>query len=174
MKEKVAWEGVGDRYKRIQKTFDKRDNCERKISGIGGEVGEMDELLMDMRQARDDIFAQKACEKTAQRERHDEKDRIGKELVASDSKYKKEELQSASVDDKMRSARQKVKAKRFRGDSSMDMDVFSLYLRDANLARVELYREFLQFERECSEADRSGHDRKREERCEEREKMQEL
>ena len=132
------------------------------MSGIGGEVGEMDELLMEMRQARDDVLAQKACEKTAQQERDDEKDSIGRELVASASKRKKEELQSASDDEEMGSGRKKVKTKGLRVDSSMDMAAFSLNLRDADLARVELDRERLQFERERSEADRSERERERE------------
>ena len=34
------------------------------MSGIGGEVGQMDELLMEMRQACDNILAQKAFVKT--------------------------------------------------------------------------------------------------------------
>ena len=153
MKEKVTWKSVRDRYKKIQEKFDKRDNCERRISGSGGEVGEMDELLMEMKQARDDILAQKACEKTAQRERDDEKDQIGRELLASGSKHKEEESRSASDDEKMRSARKKVKTKGLRVDSSMDMAAaFSLNLRDADLARVELDRERLQFERERSKA----------------------
>ena len=58
MKEKGTCKSVRDHYGRIQEKFDKRDNCERRMSGIGGEVGETDELLMEMRQARDDILAQ--------------------------------------------------------------------------------------------------------------------
>ena len=67
----------------------------------------MDELLMEMRQACDDILAQKACEKTAQPERDDEKDRISMELVASAWKRKKEGSQSASDDDEIGSARKR-------------------------------------------------------------------
>ena len=117
------------------------------MSGIGGEVGEMDELLMEMRQARDDILAQKACEKTAQRKREDEKDQIGKELVASASKHNKEGSQSALDDEEMRSAGKNAR-KGLRVASSMDMAAFSLNLHDADLTGVELDRERLQFERE--------------------------
>ena len=67
-----------------------------------------------------------------------------------------------------------MKAKGLHVNSSTDMDAFSLKIRVADLARVEIGRERLQFERERSEADRSERKREREERREEREKMQDL
>ena len=73
----------------------------------------------------------------------------------------------------MGSARKMEKAKGLRVDLLMDVAAFSLNLRDADLARVELDRELLQFERERSETDRSGRKRERQERREERENMQE-
>ena len=39
VKEKVTWKSVPDRYKRIQEKFDKRDICERRMSGIVARSG---------------------------------------------------------------------------------------------------------------------------------------
>lgn len=84
---------------------------------------------MEMRQAHDDILAQRACEKSAQRDGDDEKDLIGEALVVSASKRKKDESQSSSDDDETGSAPKTLKAKCSRVDSSMDMAAFSLKLK---------------------------------------------
>ena len=65
------------------------------MSGIWEEVGELDELLMDMRQAQEDVLATMTAEKTAKRERDEEKDRIGKALMAS--ALKKKQTDSGSI-----------------------------------------------------------------------------
>ena len=67
------------------------------MSEIGAEVGELDELLTDMRQAREDLLAAKTAEKIAQRERDEKMDRIGKALVASATKRKQTDSGSATV-----------------------------------------------------------------------------
>ena len=173
MHEKVSWKSVCDRYKRIQDQFDRRGSCERRMSGMRGAVGELNELWMHMRQAWDDVLATKAAEKTAQRERDEEKDRIGKALVASATKRKQTDSGSTTEGEDGPTPK-KAKSKSARATPSMDMAAFSLNLRDADLARIDLERERLNFERERSEADRAEREREREERREEREKMQEL
>ena len=67
MHENVSWKTVRDRYKRIQDQFDKRDSCERRMSGIGVEIGELDKLLTDMPQGREYLLGTKTAEKTVQR-----------------------------------------------------------------------------------------------------------
>ena len=171
--EKVSWKTVRDRYKRIQDQFDKRDSCERRTSGIGGEVGELDELLMDMRQAREDFLVTKTAKKIAQRERDEEKDRVGKALVASATKRKQTDSGSTTEGEDGPTPK-KAKSKSARAAPSMDMAAFSLNLRDADPAQIDLEREPLNFERERSEADRAEREQEREERRKEREKMQEL
>ena len=73
----MTYKRFRDCYKRSQEKSDKRDNCDRRMLRIVGEVGEMEELFMEMREESDDILAQKACDKTAQRKRDDEKYPIG-------------------------------------------------------------------------------------------------
>ena len=171
--EKVSWKTVRDRYKRIQDQFDKRDSCERRMSGTGSKFGELDELVMDMRQARQDLFATKTAEKNAQRERDEEKDRIDMALVASATKRKQTNSGSTTEGEDGLTPK-KAKYKSARAAPYMDMAAFSLNLRDADLARIDLERERLNFERECSKADRAERERELEERREELEKMQVL
>ena len=61
----VTWKSVRDCYKRLQEHFDKSDNANQRLSGVGGEIGEMEELLMSMREARDDLSVPKTAKKTA-------------------------------------------------------------------------------------------------------------
>ena len=77
----VTWKSVRDRYKRVQEQFDKSDNANQRLSGVGGEIGEMEELLMGMREACDDLAVQKTAKKTAQQETDREKEMIGQALV---------------------------------------------------------------------------------------------
>ena len=42
----VTGKTVRDRYKRLQEKFDRNDNANQRMSGVGREVGEMEELLM--------------------------------------------------------------------------------------------------------------------------------
>lgn len=61
---------VRDRYKRNQEQLDKVENGNQNMSRVGGEVGEINELIMKIRQKRDDITA----EKTAEQDFHGEID----------------------------------------------------------------------------------------------------
>lgn len=136
--------------------------------------GEMDELLMEMIQAREGLLATKAAEKTAQRDQDKEKDRIGKGLVASATKRRASEFSSNSEGEETGPAPKKAKTKSFRVPPSMAMAAFSSNMRDAELARIELDRDGLQLERDRSETDRLERELEDEERREEREKNQEL
>ena len=171
--EKVSWKTVRDCYKHILDQLDKRDICERRMSGIGGEVGQLDELLMDMQQAREDLLATMTAEKTGQRERDEEKDRIGKALVASATKRNPTDS-GRNTEGEDGPTPKKAKSKSARAAPSMDMAAFSLNLRDPDTARIDLERKRLNFQRERSEEARAEHEQEREERREEREKMQEL
>lgn len=74
MPEKVSWKNVQDRDKRLQKWFDKADSINEKLSGMGGgELGEVNELLLQMREAREDMLKRKATEKNATKKEEEEK-----------------------------------------------------------------------------------------------------
>lgn len=81
MHEKVWCKCVRDGYKCDEDQLDRHDSSKRRMSYMGGYVGELDELLMDMGQARDEVWATRAAEKTAQRERDEEKDQLQSRLL---------------------------------------------------------------------------------------------
>ena len=69
MPDKVAWKTVQDRYKRHQEWFVKEDNINVKLSGVGsGELGEMNELLSRIREARDELLKIKEADRTTKKE----------------------------------------------------------------------------------------------------------
>ena len=51
----VTWKAIQDRYKRLQSRFDRNERVEAAMTGVGGEYGEMEELLNTMREARQDL-----------------------------------------------------------------------------------------------------------------------
>ena len=174
----VTWKSVRDRYKRIQEQFDKADNANQKMPGVGGDVGEMDELLMEMRQKRDDIAAEKTADKDAQRQRDAEKERIGNALMVVATKGKSEETVEVHSDsDGEVAVGRPVKKSKTRAVSNIPgngLASFRVNLRDADLARISLERERLTFERERADANRVERQQEREERAEERTKTQDL
>ena len=143
------------------------------MSGTGGEVRALNELLMYMRQAREDLLATKTAEKTAQRECDQEKDRIGRALVVS-TKKRNDTNSAITTEGEDGPTPRKAKSNSAGAAPSMYMPAFSPNLQDADLARIDLERGRLNFERERSAADRAERECEREERREEREKMREL
>jgi hypothetical protein len=81
MKTAVTSKSIQDRYVKLQKIYDRGDAAQRKMSGVGGDVGELDELLAGVQEARDDLQTNRAAERSAAREQEEAKERIGKELV---------------------------------------------------------------------------------------------
>lgn len=73
----VTWKSVQDRYKRIQARFDERERVESLMSGVGGELGEIEELLSSMKEARQDLLNCKSASRRAAQEREAEKERLG-------------------------------------------------------------------------------------------------
>lgn len=51
------------------------------MSGVGREVGEIDKLLMSIREAQDDLFEQQNDKKNAVKERDEENERIGNDRM---------------------------------------------------------------------------------------------
>ena len=73
----VTWKSVQDRYKRIQARFDEHDKIDGLMSGVGGDLGEMQELLSSMKEARQDLLNSKSASRKAAQEREAEKERLG-------------------------------------------------------------------------------------------------
>ena len=130
-----------DRYKRIQDPLERRDSCELLMLGIGGEVGEPGELLMDVGQARDGVFMTKATERTVKREHDEDKDQIGTAIIASAARRKLCDTGCSPDAEETGPAREKSKAKSVRAAPSIEMAAFSSNLRDAYFVGIKLDRE---------------------------------
>jgi hypothetical protein len=149
MKTSVSSKSIQDRYVKLQTLFDRGDAAQRKMSGVGGEVGELEELLCEMQEARDDLETQQVAQRTAAREREEAKERIGKELVvrALRRDFRNDEEVSSGSDFEEKQPRKK-KSKRNTTDNNItdDMKGFGECLREADLARVAVERERLELD----------------------------
>ena len=78
----LSWKQVQDRCTRLQATFDKEDTITHLRSGIGGgQLSEMNELLLQMKEARGDLRSKKHAHKEKVAREEADKERIGQELV---------------------------------------------------------------------------------------------
>jgi hypothetical protein len=77
----VTSKSIQDRYVKLQTLYDRGDAAQQKMLGVCGEVGELEELLGEMQEARDDLETQQAAQRAAANEREEAKEHIGKELV---------------------------------------------------------------------------------------------
>lgn len=78
----VKWKSVQDRYKRMQEHYGMQEDGDVRLSGVsGGEMGELADLRMAMREAKDDWEAQKNATKTSEQKKEEEKERMGQALI---------------------------------------------------------------------------------------------
>ena len=169
---KVTGKSIQDRYIKLQAAFDKGDAKEFKMSGMGGEVGEIEELLAMMKEARDDLDKQQKAETDAKKERDEEKERLGNELVAR-ALQRTGRTSSDGEDEEDAEAPSKAKRAKRNNKNTADpfsgeMERFAECLRDADLAKVEVERDRLELERERMKMDREERMKERELRREER------
>ncbi|PXF42976.1 hypothetical protein BWQ96_07280 [Gracilariopsis chorda] len=81
---KLNWKQCHDRYDHLQELLDKEDGLTHLMSGIGDrELSELNELLLQMREAKDDLKKEKHAKKDKVAKEEEEKERIGKALVAA-------------------------------------------------------------------------------------------
>lgn len=172
MRTSVTWKSVQDRYKRLQEVFDREDNANKVLSGVsGGAMGELDELLMGMREARDDLDAHKKAEHMERRAMDEAKERAGLALVdAATTRRSEEDDEVAEVVDGTSASGSGRKKRRINlgfGDTG-DIDQFGLHLKEADMERVALERERLCFEKDRYETERQERKEERVERRAER------
>lgn len=124
------------------------------MSVFGGEIGEMDELLMNMREACDNLFTQKTVKNTVQSSLLQKKEDIRVSLV--DRSLKRAEMDTASddsVEESMGSAKKVIRASYLSG--GREIERFGAQLLQPELARLALDLDRLNFERERCETDRA-------------------
>ena len=175
----VTWKSVQDRYKRIQSRFDERDKIDGLMSGVGGEVGEMEELLSAMREARQDLLNSRSASRRAAQERETEKERLGaivraramtRERPANSSDFDvegtEEETSDQGATPKKRSAKRK--------HSDVTPDPFDNDIAALTAALQKSYESRMAFEERRLAKDVEQGEKDREERRIEREESNKL
>lgn len=178
--EKVGWKTVQDRYKRLQCRFDEQDKKEALMSGVGGEVGEADELLAVMKEAREDIAMQKRSNVMAADFREKEKERLGSVIREMSTKRTPQKERTGVTEDDDSGEERKSKRARV-VDVDLDgfmksMKQFCDVLKESDSARAELEREKLNLAKKQMEMDtaRRAEEREERERAAERARQQDL
>ena len=177
---KVNAKSLQDRYLKLQSSFDRRDSEEHGMSGVGGAVGEMDELPGMMAEVRQDCEERKLAATKAARARTEVKERLGKELVRRSLKRRASSSKSSDeIEDKIEDhdgekkdeedGRKKRKACRNTDGIDTDADEFATSLCKVDMERIGVERARLNLERERLENEKKERALDREERRAERE-----
>lgn len=156
---------IQDRYKKLLEDFETRDKDDHNRSGTGGEIGEMDNLMGEMSQARKDADAAKnrsSEERTAQ----EEKKLAAGQLMILNSLKGKERKRNASDDG---SSGTPPTPKRVRRDDDDGLKAIGEAVRASDASRLEVERSKITLERERLVLEKEERSADREERKEERE-----
>ena len=167
--------GIFDRYTRLQKDFDKSERKTCLLSGVGGEIGEAEELLAMMKEARDDAALQARMEKEALRAQEEAKIRKGEELVmlATERVPRRDDavVEIGEGDDDARPKKKRRDNVRLGADLfTGEVDRFADSIRESDDARIALDRERLLFEQKRFEREMQEREKERAMRSEELEK----
>ena len=192
----VTWKAVQDRYKRLQGRFDKYDNIESRISGVGGEMGEAEELLSTMREVRvelegqcnakqkramdeDDrkewlraIIRQRATERAPSRRGKDSG--TGATVVDEDGEGECEGEDASMIGSARSSAKKRKRGLAAFSTMEDESGAFIAALQNADERQNELEAERLQLDRDRFEAEKADREFDREERRKDREAAREM
>lgn len=151
----ITWKTVQDRYKRLQEQYDTNDTANARLSGVGGgEMGELADLLMTMREARDDYVAEKTAAKDAERRRDADKERVGMDLMERAMRRPRLEDDEGSEKDPDEMPSSKKRRVSMGARERSELDNFGTHLKEGELARVGLEEARLDFERAKDALDR--------------------
>ena len=96
---KVICKRLQDRFKKLMDSFRRKDNWERRMSGIGRDVGDLHELLGAMLEAQKDLKKNRDESRVAREEKEERKEQVGRALVAKSLARKRSGSASGSGDD---------------------------------------------------------------------------
>jgi len=147
------------------------------MSGIGGEVGELDELLSVMLDAQKDLKRAREDEKVERESKEGRKLEVGRALVARamvrrDSTVSEDDVEEV-VDD-MRCGKGKGKRRKVVDDVDSELAVLGEAMKETEMARISVDRARLALERERMELEKDDREKERELRREEREARDKL
>lgn len=154
MKEPVTAKCAQDRYKRLRFLFDRSDNRDRNRSGVGGEIMKMDEILLMMREERDDLEETRRAQKKTVSELYDKKERVGRKSLSMTTSRRKSNVNGETMSSyEGESATPKHRKKAHMMGDLEEMERFALQMREADFARIELDNDKLASERERFDLD---------------------
>eukprot|EP00171_Calliarthron_tuberculosum_P001767 IDg1767t1 len=165
----VTWKSIQDRYKRLQSRFDASERVESAMSGVGGEVGEMEELLSMMRDARRDVADERSAARQKSKEQEAEKERLGaavRQLATSRSSTSKESKDESPLPNR-RAGAKRLHKEAFPLSFADDIKLFSDAIKEGDKARHELEKQRLEldrirFDQECAEREKEREERRAE------------
>lgn len=174
----IAWKPLQDRYKRLQGTYDEEEATESRMSGLGGEVGEKEELLAGMREDREMVAAEKCAKKDAETKREREKERLGA-IIRSRSTARKASGEGSDEEEKEEEEEKNSKNRgvaRRRNALAMQSEEASFMeaLQRSDAKRAELEERKLELAREEMEDRREARKRERQYSKEDRDAAAEL
>jgi len=166
---------VRDRYERMQRAFDAADKRDAMGSGVGGEVTEEQELLSQMREAREEIKTQRAKTQTEIKKREDRKLAAGAKLVKHATKSGAIVIRSdddGTVSEKSDDEGKSIKKRKVVNHGKLferKVDRFGELMKASEDAQISLDCERLEWDRERLKLEMKEREQDREERVRERE-----
>lgn len=153
--------------------FDEMDKVEQGMSGVGGELGEMEDLLSVMKQARQDFNDEKSATRKAANAREAAKEQLGAE-IREQAMHRRNSLSpgddAGSSSNNLEPSPTKKRTHRdaFHEPFEDDIAIFTRAIRQGDEARNRAEEARLLLDRERFEEERKERQMDREERKEER------
>jgi hypothetical protein len=163
---------VHDRYVKLQRAFDKKDKEAQRMSGIEEEVTELDEILAQLREERDDCENRKQNQKYREKQCNDIKEFLGAEIrdLALKRSGSRDTDKLSSGESSHAVKKRKTASDSLQGsipdllDSDPDVRSFEELLKTSERDRISVERERLAVERQKLDFDQEQRRLEREDR----------
>lgn len=171
----VNAKSIQDRFLRLVEDFETRDAQDKVMSGVGGEIGEVDALLGDIVEARKDLETKKKGDADAKSDQEQKKLAAGREIILQSLKNKAKRGKGSSSDTDSDTPKEVTPKKRRVGrmEDQDGMAAFGEAIKASDLARCEVDREPLNLEAKKFEQEVLDRSAERAERAQERREKKE-
>ena len=145
---KVTGKNIQDRFKKPLDDYSRRNGRDRNMSGTGRELGELDQLLEDLLEAKRDREAKNDVDAKEKADQDNKKLEAGQELVLQILKGKGRRGKESSSDDERPEKKRRV-------DLADGMQELGVALKESERVRCEFEKEKLDREVEDKREDRA-------------------
>lgn len=144
----ITWKQVQDRFNRSQGQYESHEKVNHRLSGVsGGEMMELTDPLMTMKEARDDMANKKDAIRVEEKWREEEKKRSGASAISAATlrRETKDDINGEYLGDECevasnQSSLKKGKINNFVGEIKTEMKMFGEHLKKVHLARIKIYK----------------------------------